>query len=103
MANLVNIGDVYRGENRELVATITTSPPVDGTQWNVTFTLGFPGQTPILSVSQTVTITGAQFTLPLGVLEFTAETYDYDLWRTDSGEQRELATGSFTISERVRP
>jgi hypothetical protein len=92
---------------------VTLSPVVDITGWALTFTIKLdPGDAGTVLVTKTVgsgiTITdGPNGKADVVIAEADGEKlladheYDYDLWRTDSGNKTPLTFGRIKLRERV--
>lgn len=107
MAQPQDIGPIYRGEDVTLNFTMT--PLTDITGWTMSFrvkakledasVLLGPINASITTAAAgtfSVPLTAAQTsTLPVG-------TYDYDVWRTDSGSAATLDLGKLTVKGSVK-
>lgn len=106
MALQQDLGTFLRGEDLSLVFTLT--PLTDITGWTIVFTAKTAPEstTSLLSISGSVTTAASGiFTVPVTAaqtLGLTANTYAYDIWRTDSGSAAGLSIGSFTMKGSVR-
>ncbi len=104
-------GEAYQANVTHKTLTTSAGVAVDITGWTIQFTLrklaGDPdsARSPLLQVSgaivsgsagtYTVSLTSAQTKLPAG-------KYDYDIWRTTSGAERQMVHGTFTIIQGVK-
>lgn len=107
MAQPQDIGPIYRGEDVSM--TFTMTPTTDITGWTMSFRLKAqisdasvllgPVNATITTAAAgifAVALTAAQtLTLPVG-------TYDYDIWRTDSGSAATLDLGKVTVKGSVK-
>jgi hypothetical protein len=106
MAQLQDIGPIYRGEDVSLNFTLT--PLTDITGWTLSFALKQRLDDPSarLTVAGSITTASAgTFAVALSAANTTslsAGTYRYDVWRTDSGSAAALATGALTVKGTVR-
>jgi hypothetical protein len=105
-------GEAYEGDGTHKTATDGSGVVVNITGWAIQFTLrkkaGDPdtGQSPLLQVSgvivsgsagtYTISLTSAQTkSIPAGA-------YDYDIWRTTTGSETQMAHGIFTTTQGVK-
>lgn len=101
MAQPNDFGPFYRGEDVELDFTMT--PLTDITGWTISCRVKLTptDATALLTVNATIqTAAAGTFKVPFTSAQtsgLSANTYAYDVWRTDSGSQAALSIGSLTI------
>lgn len=106
MALQQDLGTFLRGEDLSLGFTMT--PLTDITGWTIVFTVKAAPEatTSLLSINATLTTPSSGiFTVPVTAaqtLGLSANTYAYDIWRTDSGSAAGLSIGSFTMKGSVK-
>lgn len=104
-------GEAYEADGTHKTATDASGVVVNITGWVIQFTLrkkaGDPdtGQSPVLQVAGVVvsgtdgtyriSLTSAQTKIPAG-------NYDYDIWRTTTGSETQMAHGVFTVTQGVK-
>lgn len=104
---------VYRAEAVTLSFTVRASddaaaPAADITGWTLSFTVATEyNQAPPKSVTKAVAVTDGPngrctVTLTAAELNLTIGRYVYDLWRTDTGQERPLAVGIFDVLPSAR-
>lgn len=95
---------VYRGEDIQL--DFTMSPVENITGWTLLFTVEGSSHATKLISKAGVIVSGAagtfKVTLTATETDIRAGVYQYDFWRTDSGSNRALAVGTFTVSDVAR-
>ena len=96
------------GRGEDIVLKFTMTPRVDITGWNIQFTVvnQFNNSIKILQVA------GIAISAPLGKFNVTLsniqtevidpDTYQYDVWRIDSGNERILSIGQFIVTPNAR-
>jgi hypothetical protein len=84
------------------------TPVVDITGWVISFTVATSFGNPTKELQVTATITNG----PLGMFDvimtqaqtilINPDKYVYDLWKTNTGDQRILSVGDFNVGARAR-
>jgi hypothetical protein len=106
MAQLQDIGPIYRGE--DVTFQFTMVPTTDITGWTITLRVKAALMDPaaLLTVSGTLQAPAAGvFTVPLTATQtqsLSAGQYAYDVWRTDSGSAANLSLGLLVVKSSVR-
>jgi hypothetical protein len=108
MAAITNetIGPVYRGS--DVTLNFTESPVVDITGWTMSFRLKQSQADPTTLLTVNASITSAPagtFSVALTAaqtLTLAAGTYQWDVWRTDTGSANALATGTLIVTGSVK-
>jgi len=106
MAQLQDLPPFYRGE--DVTLNFTMAPTTDITGWTMSFRIKTQLTDPValLTVNATITVAAAgTFAVALTAAQTTslpAGTYDYDVWRTDSGSAAALALGKATVKGTVK-
>ena len=95
---------VYRGE--DVTLNYTMDPVEDVTGWTLVFTLKIAKTSPVLSSIPGGITDGPGgrffFIVPSAATDIVAQTYVYDVVRTDPGADKVLAIGKFIIKSGVR-
>lgn len=85
--------------------TITMDPVVNISGWTLVFSLRVIGAAVLLQVSGAVTdAAGGVFTVSLTKAQTAAlsrGTYDFDIWRTDSGSESRLVYGKAIVEDQA--
>lgn len=106
MAQIQDLGPIYRGEDVTLVFTMT--PTTDITGWTISTRVKQTATDPTSLVSASATITNAAagiFTVALSAAQtnlLPAGQLPYDVWRTDSGSAAALSVGMLVVRGSVR-
>lgn len=96
--------EIYLGE--DAVLTFTMSPVENITGWTIGFTV--EGSAPEKIIEKNAVVTdgpGGVFTVTLAAVDsesLAPGSYQYDVWRMDTGSRRVLALGSFRILDVAR-
>lgn len=97
---------IFRGE--DIVLHFTMDPVEDITGWTISFTVAKNYNTSTKVTQATAVLTSGPLGtfdvyLPKSVTEgIEPETYKYDVWRTNSGEERILSIGDFIVGADAR-
>ncbi len=102
----VEVITVYRGEDRTI--GFAMSPVVDISGWTLLLTVEGDPETPKLISVAGVVVSASDGTFSVTLDDTTSGTdqsvghYKYDVWRTDAGNERLLAIGSFIVEDSAR-
>lgn len=106
MAELIDIGPFYRGEDEAPIFTM--APLTDITGWTISFRLkaSLLDATVLLTIGAILTAPSSGiYTVPITAAQtaaLPAGNYAYDIWRTDSGSAAPLNLGQCVIKGSVR-
>ena len=99
------IGPVYYGEDVTLNFTMTPVENITGWTLQLTVTRALGSVTKVIQKTGEI-ISGAagtfRFILVTTDTDVAPEVYQYDVWRTNAGNERLLAIGTFTIADQSR-